>query len=161
MGTMGKTRQPKTQVSGPCRAADLVFVGADDEIRTRDPHLGKKKVRMTVRTVRLLLRSIPQSPKPSGKSVCSVQFVYRSTIALSRLKGTARLPTQAATPSPDAGLRACRRPLVRLRTGSSSLESSCDFQRSGRGMGTARQRLLRPSANLGRLRCLVWCILRS
>ena len=25
----------------PKRAADLVFVGADDEIRTRDPHLGK------------------------------------------------------------------------------------------------------------------------
>ena len=59
-----------------------MFVGADDEIRTRDPHLGK--VRMTVRTVRLLLRSIPQSPKPSGKSVCSVQFVYRSTIARSK-----------------------------------------------------------------------------
>ena len=31
----------KTKVSGPCRAADLVFLGADDEIRTRDPHLGK------------------------------------------------------------------------------------------------------------------------
>ncbi len=34
-------KPPKTQVSGPCRAADLVFLGADDEIRTRDPHLGK------------------------------------------------------------------------------------------------------------------------
>ena len=36
---------------------------------------------MTVRTVRLLLRSIPQSPKPS---VQSVQFVYRSIIASSK-----------------------------------------------------------------------------
>ena len=34
-------RPPKMQVSGPYMAADLVFVGADDEIRTRDPHLGK------------------------------------------------------------------------------------------------------------------------
>ena len=60
-------------------AADLVFVGADDEIRTRDPHLGK--VVGTVRTVRLMRCSAPQSAKPSGKSVWSVQFVYRSTIA--------------------------------------------------------------------------------
>ena len=64
---------PKTQVSGPYRAADLVFVGADDEIRTRDPHLGK--VVVTVRTVRLLLRSAPRSAKPSVQSVSSVQFV--------------------------------------------------------------------------------------
>ena len=35
---------------------------------------------MTVRTVRLLLRSTPQSAKPSVQSVCSVQFVYRPTI---------------------------------------------------------------------------------
>ena len=35
------TGKPKTQASGPWRAADLVFLGADDEIRTRDPHLGK------------------------------------------------------------------------------------------------------------------------
>ncbi len=33
--------KPKTQVSGPYRAADMVLLGADDEIRTRDPHLGK------------------------------------------------------------------------------------------------------------------------
>ena len=32
---------PKTQASGPHGAADVVFLGADDEIRTRDPHLGK------------------------------------------------------------------------------------------------------------------------
>ena len=69
---------PKTQGSGHCRDADLVFLGADDEIRTRDPHLGE--VVVTVRTVRLLLRSTPQSLKPSGKSVCSVPFVNRSTI---------------------------------------------------------------------------------
>ena len=37
----------------------------------------------TVRTVRLLLRSAPQSVNPTGRSVCSVQFVYRSTIAAS------------------------------------------------------------------------------
>jgi hypothetical protein len=29
------------QISGPKRAAEQVFLGADDEIRTRDPHLGK------------------------------------------------------------------------------------------------------------------------
>ena len=65
---------------------------ADDEIRTRDPHLGK--VRMTVRTVRLVPCSIPQSPKPSVQSVQSVQFVYRSTItrALCEISGSCRLP---------------------------------------------------------------------
>ncbi len=41
MGMMGNPEAVKTQVSGPCWAADLVFLGADDEIRTRDPHLGK------------------------------------------------------------------------------------------------------------------------
>ena len=71
----------KTQASGPSRAAGLVLLGADDEIRTRDPHLGKKKVTQPVRTVRLTRCSAPQSAEPSGKSVWSVQFVYRSTIA--------------------------------------------------------------------------------
>ena len=54
------------------------FIGADDEIRTRDPHLGK--VMTTVRTVRPVPCSIPQSAKPSVQSVCPVQFVYRYTI---------------------------------------------------------------------------------
>ena len=40
-----------------------------------------KNVTVTVRTVRLLLRSAPQSAKPSVQSVSSVQFVYRPTIA--------------------------------------------------------------------------------
>ncbi len=53
--------------------------GADDEIRTRDPHLGKN-VMAGVRTVRPLLCSTPQSAKPSVQFVCSVQFVYRYTI---------------------------------------------------------------------------------
>ena len=46
--------------------------------------LAKKKVVVTVRTVRLLRCSTPQSGKPSGKSVQSVQFVYRSTIRHAR-----------------------------------------------------------------------------
>ena len=70
------------------------YVGADDEIRTRDPHLGKKVV-VTVRTVRLLRCSTPQSAKPSGKSVCSVQFVYRSTIARALCAGQLALRTTA------------------------------------------------------------------
>ena len=70
--------------------------GADDEIRTRDPHLGKKKekVVVTVRPVRLLLRSAPQSAKPSGKSVWSVQFVYRSTIVRSESPDESRYSTR-------------------------------------------------------------------
>ena len=58
-------RTPKAQASDPSRAADLVIHGADDEIRTRDPHLGKRNrrrtptaaqdstVRKTVREIRL------------------------------------------------------------------------------------------------------------
>ena len=53
-------------------------LGADDKIRTRDTHLGK--VVVTVRTVLPVRCSTPQSGKSSGKSVWSIQFVYRSTI---------------------------------------------------------------------------------
>jgi hypothetical protein len=41
MGTMGKHAGPKTLLSAPCGALSWYFSGADDEIRTRDPHLGK------------------------------------------------------------------------------------------------------------------------
>ena len=44
------------QVSCAKKAAELVFLGADDEIRTRDPHLGK--VVVTVRPVRFLFRPV-------------------------------------------------------------------------------------------------------
>ena len=49
---------------------------------------------VTVRTVRLLLRSAPQSAKPSGKSVWSVQFVYRSTIVRSESPDESRYSTR-------------------------------------------------------------------
>jgi hypothetical protein len=41
MGKMGKRAGPKTLLSAPCGALSWCFSGADDEIRTRDPHLGK------------------------------------------------------------------------------------------------------------------------
>jgi hypothetical protein len=41
MGKMGKHAGPKTLLSAPCGALSRCFSGADDEIRTRDPHLGK------------------------------------------------------------------------------------------------------------------------
>jgi len=81
------------QVSGPERAADLVFLGADDEIRTRDPHLGN--VMGAVRTVRPVPCSTPQSAKPSVQSVCSVQFVYRYTITRALCAGQLALRTTA------------------------------------------------------------------
>jgi hypothetical protein len=34
-------REPRRESATLERAADRVFIGADDEIRTRDPHLGK------------------------------------------------------------------------------------------------------------------------
>jgi hypothetical protein len=46
-------------------------LGADDEIRTRDPHLGKN-VMTTVRAVRPVRCSALQSGKPSVQSVCPV-----------------------------------------------------------------------------------------
>ena len=39
---MGNTA-PKPKREAPKRASHQDFYGADDEIRTRDPHLGKKK----------------------------------------------------------------------------------------------------------------------
>jgi hypothetical protein len=49
MGTMGKHAGPKTLLSAPCGALSWYFSGADDEIRTRDPHLGN--VHITVQQI--------------------------------------------------------------------------------------------------------------
>jgi hypothetical protein len=54
MGTMGKHAGPKTLLSAPCGALSRYFSGADDEIRTRDPHLGKKKAMEPVQPIQVV-----------------------------------------------------------------------------------------------------------
>ena len=66
---------PKTQVSGTSGAADLMFLGADDEIRTRDPHLGKKRLwSPSVQSV--YCAAVLHSPenRPSSPSVPSSSY---------------------------------------------------------------------------------------
>lgn len=95
-----------------------IHTGADDEIsNSRPPHLGN--VRMTVREVRVLVRSVPQTAKPSGKSVRFVQFVYPSTITRSDHPAGWSTPAMAVwgrpTP-PSHSLRCARQPLLGHRT---------------------------------------------
>jgi hypothetical protein len=69
---MGKNPNQKTLLSAPQGALSRYFSGADDEIRTRDPHLGKAMQPVQpIRFVRFVgfrapfIRSSPQSFLPS------------------------------------------------------------------------------------------------
>ena len=74
MGTASRKRKPAALV-GP-----LTWCFLERMTRFELATLTSAKVMTTVRTVRLTRCSTPQSAKLSGKSVWSVQFVYRSTI---------------------------------------------------------------------------------
>ncbi len=80
MGTMGKPGSLENAVSAPAGALTWCYLERMTRFELATLTLAKKKVMTTVRTVRPVPCSTPQSGKPSVQSVCPVQFVYRYTI---------------------------------------------------------------------------------